>query len=60
MTLWPKLLRRPKVNPGQDEAAVKLAVNIREAAAMLAISPRSIQNYIRLNGSLPGRSGDGR
>jgi hypothetical protein len=27
---------------------VKLAVSVREAAAMLSVSPRSVQNYIRL------------
>ena len=32
----------------------KLAVSIREAAAMLSISPRSVQNYIRLK-TLPAR-----
>jgi len=25
----------------------KLAVNVREAAAMLSVSPRTIQNYVR-------------
>jgi len=33
---------------------VRLAVSIREAAAMLGISPRSVQNYIRLK-ILPAR-----
>jgi len=33
---------------------VKLAVSIREAATMLGISPRSVQNYIRLK-VLPAR-----
>jgi excisionase family DNA binding protein len=33
---------------------VKLAVSIREAAVMLSISPRSVQNYIRMK-MLPAR-----
>src|ERR1700720_4543095 len=33
---------------------LKLAVSIREAAVMLSISPRSVQNYIRLK-TLPAR-----
>lgn len=32
----------------------KLAVSVREAAAMLSVSPRTIQNYIRTK-VLPGR-----
>jgi excisionase family DNA binding protein len=32
----------------------KIAVSIREAAAMLSISPRSVQNYIRTK-TLPAR-----
>jgi excisionase family DNA binding protein len=32
----------------------KIAVSVREAAAMLGISPRSIQNYIRVK-TLPAR-----
>jgi excisionase family DNA binding protein len=32
----------------------RLAVSIREAAAMLGISPRSVQNYIRMK-RLPAR-----
>jgi excisionase family DNA binding protein len=32
----------------------RLAVSIREAATMLSISPRSVQNYIRLK-KLPAR-----
>ena len=31
----------------QPEAKQKLAVDIREAAQMLSVSPRTIQNYIR-------------
>jgi excisionase family DNA binding protein len=32
----------------------RLAVSVREAAAMLSVSPRTIQNYIRAK-VLPGR-----
>jgi excisionase family DNA binding protein len=32
----------------------KIAVSVREAAAMLSVSPRTIQNYIRAK-VLPGR-----
>jgi excisionase family DNA binding protein len=32
----------------------RLAVSVREAAAMLSLSPRTIQNYIRAK-VLPGR-----
>ncbi|MDE3168683.1 MAG: helix-turn-helix domain-containing protein [Acidobacteriota bacterium] len=32
----------------------RLAVSVREAAAMLSISPRSVQNFLRLK-VLPGR-----
>jgi len=32
----------------------KLAVSVREAAAMLSVSPRSVQNYIRAK-TLPAR-----
>lgn len=32
----------------------KLAVGIREAATMLSVSPRTIQNYVRTK-ALPGR-----
>jgi excisionase family DNA binding protein len=35
-------------------SCAKLAVSIREAAALLSISPRSVQNYIRLK-TLPAR-----
>jgi excisionase family DNA binding protein len=44
-------------SPVGEKAAgncLKLAVSIREAAAMLSISPRSVQNYIRLK-TLPAR-----
>jgi excisionase family DNA binding protein len=36
------------------ENTIKLAVSVREAAAMLGISPRSIQNYIHAK-RLPAR-----
>jgi excisionase family DNA binding protein len=36
------------------DPCMKLAVSVREAAAMLSISPRSVQNYIRLK-TLPAR-----
>ena len=31
---------------GMDKQNAKLAVNIREAAEMLSVSPRTIQNYV--------------
>ena len=37
-----------------EGACVKLAVSIPEAAAMLSISSRSVQNYIRMK-KLPAR-----
>jgi len=36
------------------EQTNKIAVSVREAAAMLSISPRSVQNYIRAK-TLPAR-----
>jgi len=36
------------------EQTNRIAVSVREAAAMLSISPRSVQNYIRAK-TLPAR-----
>lgn len=36
------------------EHPIKLAVSVREAAAMLSISPRSVQNFLRAK-VLPSR-----
>jgi excisionase family DNA binding protein len=36
------------------EQTNKIAVSVREAASMLSISPRTIQNYIRVK-TLPAR-----
>jgi excisionase family DNA binding protein len=37
-----------------EQHTEKLAVSLREAAVMIGISPRTIQNYIRAN-KLPAR-----
>jgi len=39
---------KPKLMQTNRNESEKLAVSIREAAAMLSISPRSVQNYLRL------------
>jgi excisionase family DNA binding protein len=41
-------IERTSVREHSPDSCTKLAVSVREAAAMLSISPRSVQNYIRL------------
>jgi excisionase family DNA binding protein len=49
-----KTEKKPFALTDATDGCVRLAVSIREAAALLSISPRSVQNYIRLK-TLPAR-----